>query len=116
MSKVTELHPERSPDSDLLEETLGEIAVEAGFKLPETEAELDIYERRLAAEGTQHQSHYSSIHEALADAEKTHEIRYRKRSTGTTQESYTLAARNGDEIDAATLDMMDVAADEDDDD
>jgi hypothetical protein len=116
MSKVTKLHPDRKPDSDLFEETIGEMAVEAGFKLPETEAELEIYERRLASEGTQRHSRYSSIHEALADAEKTEEVRFRKRDPEATQGSYSLAARNGGEIDAETLDLMDAAADEDDDD
>ncbi len=115
MPKVTELHPDRSPVSDLFEETLGEVAVEAGYKLPETESELDIYERRLASEGIQGHSRYSSIHEALADAEKIQEVRYRKRDSTAAQGSYALAARNGSEIDAETLAMMDAAADEDDD-
>ena len=116
MSKVTELHPDRNPDSELFEETLGEIAVQAGVKLPETEAELENYEHHLISEKIQHHSRYSSIHEALAAAEKTQKVRYRKRSPANTQGSYALAARNGDEIDADTLDMMDAAADEDDDD
>lgn len=116
MPKVTELHPDRSPDSDLFEETLGELAIEAGFKLPETEAELDIYERRLASEGIQPRSRYSSIHEALAYAEKTQDVRYRNRNPEASQGSYSLAARSGSEIDPDTLAMMDAAADEDDDD
>lgn len=116
MSKVTKLHPDRSPDSDLFDEVLGELTVEAGFKLPETEEELDIYESHLASEEIQRHLHYSSIHEALADAEKTQEVRYRKRAPEAKQGSYTLAARNGGEIDAETLAMMDAAADEDDDD
>lgn len=115
MPKVTELHPDRSLDSDLLEETLGEFAVEAGYKLPETEAELDIYERCLTSEEIQHHSCYSSIHEALASAEKIKEVRYRKSDSAIMQGSYCLAARNGSEIDAETLTMMDAAADEDDD-
>lgn len=115
MSKVTKLHPENSQDRNLLEEVLGEVAVEMGFKLPETEAELDIYEHHLEAKGIQRQSLYTSIHEALADAEKTHEISYRKRDSFATQGSYALAARNGSEIDTETLAMMDAAADEDDD-
>lgn len=116
MRKVTKLHPDQSLDSDLLEETLGEFAVEAGYKLPETEAELEIYERRLASKGIQPHSRYSSIHEALADAENTKEVRYRKKDPAATQGSYSLAARNGNEIDAETLAMMDEAADEDDND
>jgi len=116
MSKVTKLHPDRSQDSDLFDEVLGELAVEAGLKLPETEAELDIYEHRLASEGHHHKSLYGSIHEALADAEKTQEVRYKKVDPEATQGSYSLAARNGNEIDAETLDMMDTAADEDDND
>jgi hypothetical protein len=116
MSKVTKLHPDRSPDSDLFEETLGEIAVEEGYKLPETEAELDIYDRRLSSENSQRHSRFSSIHEALADAEKTQEVRYRKRKPEATEGSYPLAARNGDDIDTETLDMMDAAADEGDND
>lgn len=115
MPKVTELHPDRSPDSDLFEEAVGEVAVEAGFKLPETEAELEIYERRLASEGFHNHSRYSTIHEALADAEKIQEISYRKRIPSATQGSSTLAARNGDELDDDTLSMMDAAADDDDD-
>lgn len=115
MPKVTNLHPGHRLDSDLLEETLGEVAVEAGFKLPETEAELVIYESRLTSEEVQLQSRYSSIHEALAEAENTQEVRYRKRTQVPIQGGYALAARNGDAIDAETLEMMDAAADEDDD-
>lgn len=116
MSKVTKLHPDRSPDSDLLKEVLGEVAVEEGFKLPETETELDIYERHFASEENQSQSRYSSIHEALANAEKTKEVRYRKKEPTATQGNHTLAARNGGEIDDDTLAMMDAVADEDDND
>lgn len=116
MSKVTKLHPDRSQDSDLFDEILGELAVEAGLKLPETEAELDIYEHHLASEDYQHNSLYNSIHEALAHAEKTQEVRYKKRNPKMTEGGYAMAARNGGEIDAETLDLMDAAADEDDDD
>lgn len=116
MSKVTKLQPDRSPDSDLFDEVLGELAVEEGFKLPETEAELEIYEQHSASEGFHQDSRYNSIHEALVDAEKTQGIKYRKRNTLPTQGSSTLAARNGDELDDETLSMMDAAADEDDDD
>ena len=116
MSKITKLHPKRSPDSDLFDAALGEVAVEEGFKLPETEEELEAYEHRLAAENNQSCLSFHTIHEALTHAEGTPSVRYTIRESSVSQGSYKMAARNAtDEIDDETLSMMDAAADEDDD-
>jgi len=114
MPKVTKLHPNRTAHEDLLEETLGEIAVEAGFKLPESEAELEIYESSLGSEPTTRITHHSDIYEALAEAENSDEIRYKQKSSETKHGTYSMAARNStDELDSATVALMNAAADED---
>lgn len=116
MSKITKLHPARRQDSDLFDAALGEVAVEEDFKLPETEEELDAYERRLAVEDSQTCSSFYTIHEALTHAEELSAVRYTVKESAVSQGSYKMAARNAtDEIDDDTISMMDAAADEDDD-
>ena len=116
MSKITKLHPARRQVNDLFDVVLGEVAVEEGFKLPETEEELAAYERRLTSEGDQPRLRFSTIHEALSHADGILTAKYTIREDAVSKGGYKMAARNGaDEIDEATLSKMDAAADEDDD-
>lgn len=113
MSNVTKLHPDQDLDSQLFYTVIGEVAVEDGYKLPETEEELDIYERRLETKGFKHTSPYSSIHEALAATKTTNAVRYSIKINESSTRHSLLAARNGTVLGEDILNIMDAAADED---
>ena len=114
MSKVTKLHPGNDQDRKLLEETLGEIAVEEDRKLPETEAELEIYERESSGDDDSLSSPFSTLHEALAAANQIENVQFVPKSTGQAEETRNLAARTAGDLDPETLAKMDAAVDSDD--